>query len=79
MSTKKAIILNFIYLLIGLFVAFFWISRIGGEVFFEDLTAVNPIFVLLLIGVTVFFVFVRFIRWQFLLRRVEIRLPTRPS
>jgi SAM-dependent methyltransferase/uncharacterized membrane protein YbhN (UPF0104 family) len=65
--------------LLGVVVAGFWIYLTGEREFLSGLARVHKNYIVALIAVTAFSVFVRFIRWQFLLRRVDVRIPIRAS
>ena len=66
-------------ILIGSALAFWWVQSIGGQDLLRGLLAARPQWVALALGLTGTWLFVRFLRWQFLLRRVGVRLPIRPS
>jgi SAM-dependent methyltransferase/uncharacterized membrane protein YbhN (UPF0104 family) len=66
-------------LVVGGAVAAIWISLAAGSATLEAFGGIQPAYVVLLLATTAFSVFVRFVRSQFLLRRVGFRLPTRRS
>lgn len=66
-------------LLVGGALAAWWIRSVGGQRLVRGLLSVEPIFVVLALALTASWLFVRFIRWQFLLRRIGVRLPIRPT
>jgi len=76
---SRPVLFNIIALLIGLTVVVFWVYLIGDIAIFRNLLKINPIYYVLLLAITLYFLFMRFLRWQFLLRRVGIRVPTRRS
>jgi SAM-dependent methyltransferase len=66
-------------MLLGAAVAALWVYLAGGLRFLRALAQVHPGYIVLLVASTGFCVFIRFVRWQFLLRRAGIRIPIRPS
>lgn len=66
-------------LLAGGMLAAWWIRSVGGKDLVRGLAGAQPVFVMLALALTASWLFVRFIRWQFLLRRVGVRLPIRPT
>lgn len=66
-------------LLLGAAVAAGWIAIAGGSQLFEQIAHVQPLRLPVLAGLTAVCLLVRFVRWQYLLRRVGVRLPARPS
>ena len=66
-------------LLIGGALAFWWVRSVGGQDLLRGLLDARPAWVALALGLTGVWLFVRFLRWQFLLRRVGVRLPIRPA
>ncbi len=66
-------------LLVGGAFAAWWIQSVGGQQLLRGLLAAQPGFVALALALTAAWLFVRFIRWQFLLRRIGVRLPIRPT
>lgn len=79
MQTRKLILVNTLFIFVGLLVAASWVRLISSKQILAELSEINPLFIIPLVAVTLFFVFVRFIRWQFLMRKVGYRLPTRNS
>ncbi|MCP4357712.1 MAG: methyltransferase domain-containing protein [Chloroflexi bacterium] len=79
MSIRKPIIIAAVLVVIGAFIALVWVRFIGGREFLLGLAQMQPIYLLPLLGITAVFLFTRFIRWQFLLRQVDVRIPTKPS
>ncbi len=72
----------FIFLLtigIAVLIVTSWIRVIGSQELTAGLLQANPWYILPSIAITLFYLLARFFRWQFLLRREGIRLPTRPS
>ena len=66
-------------LLLGSALAFWWVQSIGGQDLLRGLLGARPAWVAMALTLTAAWLFVRFLRWQFLLRRVGVRLPIRPS
>ncbi|MFN0204859.1 MAG: lysylphosphatidylglycerol synthase domain-containing protein [Planctomycetota bacterium] len=69
----------FVLLVIGICVSGLWIAASGGFAALGGIVKVSPLMWAALIGMTTFHLLIRFVRWQYLLRRVGIRLPTRRS
>jgi SAM-dependent methyltransferase/uncharacterized membrane protein YbhN (UPF0104 family) len=65
--------------LIGIAIVGLWIYLVGGSEFLTALLRMRPAFIIPLAGVTALCLFIRFIRWQFLLRQVGVRVPIRLS
>ncbi len=63
----------------GAAIALAWLRVTGGPDTLEIFSRVRPGYGLLLAALTAVNVLVRFLRWQFLLRRVNVRIPTRSS
>jgi len=76
---RRLLRLNVVLILLGLGVAVAWVLSTSAAASFDALAAFRPVFAPLLIGVSLFCIAVRFLRWQYLLRRVDVRVPTRPS
>lgn len=66
-------------ILIGAAFAGLWISLGGGRTLVDGMRRAHLPAIASLLAMTAVWVFLRFIRWQFLLRRAGIRLPIRPS
>lgn len=66
-------------LLLGLGVAGAWVFWSARGAPASALLPTHPAFLLPILLITGGFVFIRFVRWQFLLRRAEVRVPTRGS
>jgi len=66
-------------ILVGLAVAAGWVYFTGPARFLGALSRLQPAWVVVLAGITTFSVFIRFVRWQYLLRRNDVRLPARRS
>ena len=64
---------------LGVLVVVLWVRLAGGEALVRALSRVNPLYVPALLSLTVACVGLRFIRWQYLLRRIGVRVPTRRS
>ncbi|HEX7123871.1 MAG TPA: lysylphosphatidylglycerol synthase domain-containing protein [Gemmatimonadaceae bacterium] len=56
-----------------------WIWWIGGDVLLTGLRRVHPLAFATMLAATMWWLVVRFIRWQFLLRRAGVRVPIRES
>ena len=79
MRSRGFLILSIGLLLLGLAIAVAWVHATGARQLVARLTSVQPGFLVLLAAMTASWAFVRFLRWQFLLRQVGVRVPTRPS
>ena len=79
MKIRKPLLLNTAFILLGILVAAVWVYITGGRTIVGSLLDVNPLWILLLIAITIYFIFMRFFRWQYMLRRVQVRVPVRPS
>ena len=66
-------------LLIGGALAAWWARSVGGQDLVRGVLGARPSLVALALALTATWLFIRFIRWQFLLRRVGVRLPIRPT
>jgi SAM-dependent methyltransferase len=66
-------------LLPGIIVAGVWIYLTGGGEYFSGIAEFHWIRLPLLLLITTVCVWIRFVRWQYLLRRAEIRLSVRSS
>ena len=64
---------------IGAALALWWVRTAGGTTLLRGLASANPAYVVLALAATAAWLFARFIRWQFLLRRVGVRLPIRTT
>ncbi|MGQ0650068.1 MAG: lysylphosphatidylglycerol synthase domain-containing protein [Gemmatimonadaceae bacterium] len=79
MTRPRSVLLLGIPVLIGAGLALWWVRTAGGSTLLRGLSEANPALVLLALGATAGWLFARFIRWQFLLRRVGARLPIRTT
>jgi SAM-dependent methyltransferase/uncharacterized membrane protein YbhN (UPF0104 family) len=70
--------INVLLIAAGALIAGVWIYATGSLEAFAAAWP-RPVHVALLLGCTAFCVLVRFVRWQFLLRRADVRLPARGS
>lgn len=59
--------------------AIWWLNATGGVLSMQSGVRVRPMLLVLLAGVTAFNVIIRFVRWHFLLRRLDVTIPTRQS
>lgn len=64
---------------LGLGVVGLWVWLAGGVALLGALSRVHPVALLAMAGVTLFWLAIRFLRWQFLLRRAGVRVPIRAS
>jgi uncharacterized membrane protein YbhN (UPF0104 family) len=79
MTRLRRSLLFVIPLLVGGALAIWWARSAGGESLLRDLLSARPAGVLVALAATAGWLFLRFIRWQFLLRRVGVRLPIRST
>jgi SAM-dependent methyltransferase len=63
----------------GAALAFLWISATGGTSLATTLGQASLSAIVTMLSVTTAWLLLRFLRWQFLLRRVGVRLPIRPT
>ncbi|MEP7343696.1 MAG: lysylphosphatidylglycerol synthase domain-containing protein [Gemmatimonadaceae bacterium] len=63
----------------GALLALAWVRATGGASLRTTLGQASPPLVLSMLGVTASWLVLRFLRWQFLLRRIGVRLPIRPT
>jgi hypothetical protein len=70
---------SFVLALLGAAVAGVWLYFTRGGEAFGVLARVRADHAAALLAITAIFVGVRFVRWQYLLRRVEVGVPTRES
>src|SRR5687768_13873193 len=68
--------INLAAAVIGVIAAVAWVNVAGGP---DGLARVRPQYLLLMLGLTVGCVGLRFFRWQFLMRHAGVRLTERPS
>ncbi|HEX9562764.1 MAG TPA: lysylphosphatidylglycerol synthase domain-containing protein [Gemmatimonadaceae bacterium] len=78
-SLRQRLSLIGIPLLLGVVCATLWVWATGGRTLLRGMLGASPAAILGLIAITAWWLFVRFLRWQFLLRRVGVRVPIRPS
>jgi SAM-dependent methyltransferase/uncharacterized membrane protein YbhN (UPF0104 family) len=76
---RPRVLLIGIPLLIGGALAIWWALSAGGSALIRGLLTARPVGVLAALAATAGWLFLRFIRWQFLLRRVGVRLPIRTT
>lgn len=76
---RRLTLVNLALALLGVTVAGLWVWLIGGPEHLRDLLLVDTRAFALLVCLTGSCVFVRFVRWQYLLRSVNVRIPTRAS
>ncbi len=65
--------------LLGVGISVAWIYFAGGPRSLSALRRIDPLFLAPLVGITAVHLALRFVRWQFLLRRADVRIPARPS
>ena len=66
-------------LFLGVAIVVAWVSMAGGHELALRLRQVHPIVIPLMAGATIWWLAIRFIRWQYLLRRAGVRVPIRSS
>jgi SAM-dependent methyltransferase/uncharacterized membrane protein YbhN (UPF0104 family) len=76
---RRIFSINIVLVLVGAAAACLWIYLAGGRELSARLELPPSRYVLVLPAITVFWLFSRFIRWQFLLRSVGVRVPIRAS
>lgn len=64
---------------LGVAVSVAWVYATGGADSLRGLVRVRPALVAPLLAITLMHVAVRFVRWQYLLRRADVRVPARAS
>jgi SAM-dependent methyltransferase len=79
MSGGRTLRTSFALLLLGAGVAALWIYASGGKNLLETLGRVSPLRLPVLVALTLSCLGLRFVRWQYLLRRAGVRLPERES
>ena len=79
MVIRHLLRINVGFVLLSIIIAGFWVFLAGGPGRLAELMRVQPVYVAPLLTITTFWAFVRFIRWQFLLRQGGVRVPTRES
>ncbi|MBK8248084.1 MAG: flippase-like domain-containing protein [Gemmatimonadetes bacterium] len=79
MTPRRSPWLIVIPLLLGAVVAAWWAGAVGGASLLRDVSQARVVWVLVALGATAAWLAARFIRWQFLLRRVGVRLPIRST
>ena len=65
--------------LAGAVIVAIWVRYAGGPALLDAMRQLGPAHGVALLAITASCVFLRFLRWQYLLRRLGIRVPTRPS
>ncbi len=79
LQRRRLLLVSVVLGLGGLGVAVGWVRWTGGSEAFGVFRRVSWLHASLLLAITACFVVTRFIRWQFLLRRAELPIPTRDS
>ena len=70
---------TFALLLLVIVVLGAWIFLSDIQQYARAVAAVNPLVLVAMLGLTLLFFGIRFVRWQYLLRRADVRLPARGS
>ncbi|MEQ1757434.1 MAG: methyltransferase domain-containing protein [Vicinamibacterales bacterium] len=78
-SLTRLVFITVVLMLVGTGVAITWLLLTTNADWRSVTGRIRPVPLVLLIGLTAVNILVRFVRWQYLLRRVDVRLPTRPS
>lgn len=65
--------------LAGAVIVAIWVRYAGGPELLDAMRQLGPVHGVAMLAITASCVFLRFLRWQYLLRRLGIRVPTRPS
>jgi SAM-dependent methyltransferase len=79
MKDRSFRIATLVLLVAGLAVVAAWVRFAGGRELAAAVGRLNPVTGLVLLGLTGACVLLRFVRWQYLLRRAGVRIPTRRS
>jgi ubiquinone/menaquinone biosynthesis C-methylase UbiE/uncharacterized membrane protein YbhN (UPF0104 family) len=79
MASRRWLVLTAALVALGAAISVLWILASGGTGVLGSLTRVSAGSLVLLVSLTAFHLGVRFLRWQFLLRRAGVRLPARAS
>ena len=78
-TRPRSVLLLGVPLALGGVLAAWWVRSAGGATLLRGLATARPALVVLALAATAGWLFARFIRWQFLLRRVGVRLPIRTT
>lgn len=79
MKLKHFLRNNALQIFIGIAITGLWIYFTGITGYLGSFKEIRPGYIILLFVIISFCIFGRFVRWQFLLRRIGIRITTRPS
>lgn len=79
MTIRYFLSINLFFVLLGALVAGLWVYFAGGLKSLASVPWFQPGYIFAIVAATASCVFMRFVRWQFLLRRVGVRVPIRPS
>ncbi len=79
MTKRRLLYINISLILLGVIIAGLWIYHTGGGEYLDSLLRISYGYLSLLCTITVLCILTRFIRWRFLLRNVNIRVPARQS
>ena len=78
MSARRTFSVTFL-LLVGGVVAVSWVLVTGGLDLARTLVGASPLWLAAMFGITSIWLAARFLRWQYLLRRADVRVPIRAS
>jgi SAM-dependent methyltransferase/uncharacterized membrane protein YbhN (UPF0104 family) len=79
MARRRLLLLTLALGAVGAAIASGWLLASGGAAAFRPLGRARPIWLMALLGATLGQLGLRFLGWQFLLRRAEVRIPERRS
>ena len=79
MARRRLVLASLVLGAVGALIAGAWLLATGGLGALRDLGRAHPAFLTLLFALTLVHLALRFVRWQFLLRRAGVRLPERRS
>jgi hypothetical protein len=79
MAKRRLARLTLLMAMLGVAIALVWVWLSGGAVLFGEISRVRPLWLVSLVLATAVNVCVRFLRWHYLLRRVQVLLPARRS
>ena len=79
MARRRLVLASLALGALGALIAGAWLIATGGLGALRELGRARPVFLVLLVALTLAHLALRFVRWQFLLRRADVRLPERRS
>jgi len=79
MTLKHYVRFNAFQIFLGIAITGLWIYFTGGTRYLGSFRDIRPDYIILLLGIISFCIFSRFVRWQFILRRIDVRIPARRS